>query len=105
MAEKREFLCIIPDKEGVLEARMGVRSQHLQNLAPKVEAGLWTFGGAMLESHAASTPPPIKGSVMLAMASSAEEVLAQLREDVYAAEVWDLEKVQIIPFKTAVKAR
>ena len=34
---------------------------------------------------------------MLAMASSAEEVLAQLRGDVYAAEVWDMEKVQIIP--------
>ncbi|MCJ1380537.1 hypothetical protein MMC17_003645 [Xylographa soralifera] len=59
----------------------------------------------MLDSHAASTPPPINGSVMLAVATSAEEVLALLREDVYAAEVWDLEKVQIIPFKTAVKAR
>ncbi|MCJ1289759.1 hypothetical protein MMC34_001292 [Xylographa carneopallida] len=59
----------------------------------------------MLESHAASTPPPIKGSVMLARAASAEEVLAQLQEDVYAAEVWDLDRVQIIPFKTAVKAR
>ena len=51
----------------------------------------------MLESHAASTPPPIKGSVMLARAASAEEVLAQLQEDVYAAEVWDLDRVQIIP--------
>ena len=53
--------------------------------------------GAMLESHTAATPPPIKGSVLLAMATSAEEVLEQLRKDVYAAEVWDLEKVQIIP--------
>ena len=51
----------------------------------------------MLESHGTAAPPPIKGSVMLAVAASAEEVLAQLREDVYAAEVWDLEKVQIIP--------
>ncbi|MCJ1476671.1 hypothetical protein MMC13_005339 [Lambiella insularis] len=97
MAAKHEFLCIIPDKAGVLEKRMGVRPQHLENLKLMVRDGFWTFGGAMLEDHSASQPPPIKGSVMLATASSSEEVLAQLRKDVYATEVWDLENVQIIP--------
>ena len=51
----------------------------------------------MLKDHTAANPPSIKGSVMLATASSSEEVLEKLKGDVYAKEVWDLENVQIIP--------
>ena len=43
-------------------------------------------------------PPQMRGSVMLALAASEEEVWAQIREDVYAREgVWDLERVQVWP--------
>ena len=54
--------------------------------------------GAMLNQHLpADQTPSIKGSVMLATAASSEEVMEQLRKDVYAKGVWDLEKVEIIP--------
>ena len=39
----------------------------------------------------------INGSVMMAAADSPEEIMERLKNDVYAKEVWDLEKVQIIP--------
>ena len=41
----------------------------------------------------------INGSVMMAAAETAEEVLEKLKKDVYAKEVWDFEKVQIIPVR------
>ena len=42
--------------------------------------------------------PKIKGSIMLAVAESKEEVLRALQEDVYFKEsIWDWNKVQIYP--------
>ena len=42
----------------------------------------------------AGEQPTLKGSVMLAMANSKEEVLDELRKDPYFKnEVWDFEKV------------
>lgn len=34
---------------------------------------------------------------MVVTGSSSEEVLEELRKDIYAEEVWDLEKAQVIP--------
>lgn len=49
--------------------------------------------------------PPIIGSVMLAHAESKEEVLRKLKEDVYTKEeVWDWDKVQIYPFRSAIRS-
>ena len=40
----------------------------------------------------------IKGSIMLALAESKEEVLETLKKDIYCTSgVWDLDKVQIQP--------
>jgi hypothetical protein len=48
-------------------------------------------------------PPPIIGSVMLALAESREEVLEKLKKDIYSErEVWDWSKVQIHPFRSAI---
>lgn len=41
--------------------------------------------------------PQMKGSVMLAVAESEEQVWEQLRLDPYAVEVWDMDKIQIMP--------
>jgi hypothetical protein len=55
----------------------------------------------MLNNHSsAGEKLSIKGSVMLASADSKEEVLEQLKKDVYASDVWDLEKVEVIPVRT-----
>ncbi|OBT65264.1 hypothetical protein VE03_04639 [Pseudogymnoascus sp. 23342-1-I1] len=102
-AQKCDWLVIVPDQPGKLEARMAVRSDHLKNVTPKVEEGFWKVGGATLDE-----PPKdgealkINGSCFIAHATTKEEVMVQLRNDVYAkGEVWDFEKIQIMPFKPA----
>lgn len=48
--------------------------------------------------------PKMKGSAMLIGAHTKEEVLERLKKDVYVeGKVWDWEKVQIIPFKSAIR--
>jgi len=48
--------------------------------------------------------PKMKGSAMLMGAKTREEVLERLKEDVYTkGEVWDWSKVQVIPFKSALR--
>jgi hypothetical protein len=51
-----------------------------------------------------SSPPKMKGSAMLIGAKTKEEVLARVMKDVYVeGGVWDVEKVQIIPFRSALR--
>lgn len=71
----------------------------------------WTHAnkntGAMLEEpikEGDSGPPKMKGSAMLIGAKTKEEVEERLKKDVYVeGGVWDLSKVQIIPFKSALR--
>ena len=51
-----------------------------------------------------SGPPKMKGSAMLIGAKTQAEVVERLKKDIYVTSgVWDLEKVQIIPFKSALR--
>jgi hypothetical protein len=63
--------------------------------------------GAMLEEpikEGDSGPPKMKGSAMLIGAKTREEVVERLKQDVYVQQgVWDVEKVEIIPFKSALR--
>lgn len=44
------------------------------------------------------------GSVMIAHAATKEEVIERLKKDIYTTSgVWDWDKVQIYPFKSAVR--
>jgi hypothetical protein len=46
------------------------------------------------------------GSAMVAVAEAQEDVMMVLREDVYCQEgVWDMEKVQIRPFRSSVRSK
>ena len=46
--------------------------------------------------------PKFKGSIMLAQCDTKEEVLKVVEEDIYTKSgVWDLEKMQIYPVRTA----
>ncbi|OBT86384.1 hypothetical protein VE02_03819 [Pseudogymnoascus sp. 03VT05] len=117
---KCDWLVIVPDQPGKLEARMAVRrlvlcscdfederliggSDHLKNVTPKVEEGFWKVGGATLdEPPKEGEPLKINGSCFIAHATTKEEVMVELKNDVYAkGEVWDFEKIQIMPFKPA----
>nr|WHA27463.1 putative Ycil-like protein [Sesquicillium sp.] len=99
-----EWLVIIPDYEGALQKRLAVRADHLADLKTDPE-GFWLLGGAMLEEPIKEgETPKMNGSVMLIRGSSREAVEERLKQDVYfKGEVWDWEKVQIIPFKSAVR--
>ncbi|KAJ9619588.1 hypothetical protein H2203_008368 [Taxawa tesnikishii (nom. ined.)] len=95
MAQKHEFIVILPDNKGVLEQRMKVRPDHLSNIKTEVENGFWIFGGASMdEVPKEGEGPKINGSVMLALAESKEEVLEKIKQDVYATNgIWDMDKV------------
>jgi len=103
---KFEWLVILPDNEGALETRMKIRPDHLKGLAPRVEDGFWKMGGAFLEEVPKEGDSlKIQGSAMVALASSKEEVLEELKKDVYSKnQVWDFSKIQIYPFKTAFRS-
>ncbi|KAJ5745414.1 hypothetical protein N7520_010596 [Penicillium odoratum] len=102
---KYEFLCILPDKPGAQAKRLEVRPSHLEGVKPLVAAGTVVVGGAMLESHPAEGEAPnFKGSMILAVAENEAAVRAILEKDIYSVSgVWDLEKAQIIPFKSAAR--
>ena len=55
--------------------------------------------GAILDEHPREGKTlMMKGSVLIAVAGSSEEVLDFIKEDVYSTRgVWDLDKVQIFP--------
>ncbi|KAF2491111.1 hypothetical protein BU16DRAFT_530677 [Lophium mytilinum] len=71
----------------------------------KGHALTYATAGAMLEEPIKEgETPKMKGSAMLCVATTQEEVLERLRRDIYVTEgVWDLEKIQVIPFKSAVR--
>jgi hypothetical protein len=68
---------------------------------------MFVFEGAMLEEpikEGEAGPPKMKGSAMLIGAKTREEVLERLKKDVYVEHgVWDLSKVEIIPFRSALR--
>ncbi|KAJ5041020.1 uncharacterized protein L3040_005577 [Drepanopeziza brunnea f. sp. 'multigermtubi'] len=103
--EKFEWLVIMPDQPGKLAKRMEIRPAHLDGLNSAREKGFWKMGGALLEEVPREGEGlKIHGSCMVALASSKEEVLEQLKADTYAKnEVWDFSKIQIYPFKCAFR--
>ncbi|PWY63432.1 hypothetical protein BO83DRAFT_441318 [Aspergillus eucalypticola CBS 122712] len=105
MPAKNEFLCILPDKPGMMAKRLEVRPQHLEGVKPLVEAGSVVAGGAMLDKHPAEGESlSFQGSMMMVLAETKEEAEALLRNDIYTKSgVWDMDKAQIIPFKSAVR--
>ncbi len=79
--------------------RLAVRAQHLEGIAPLVEAGTVQLGGAMLNDAG-----EMIGSVMLIEAPTLETVRSILERDVYATGgVW--QSFEIAPFRIAVQAK
>ncbi|RGP80562.1 dimeric alpha-beta barrel [Fusarium longipes] len=104
---KYEFLVVVHDKPNMLEKRLEVRGQHFENMKPHVESGNWKMGGAILNSVPKDDSPSsldFAGSTLVCIADSVEQVREQLSKDIYATSgVWDMEKVQIYPFKAAFR--
>ncbi|KAF4956246.1 hypothetical protein FSARC_11645 [Fusarium sarcochroum] len=91
----KEWIVLIPDVKGTLEARMRVRETHVKDMIKHIDSGLFQMGGATLDGNA------VGGSAIIARATSEAEVLAVLETDIYVRSgVWDLEKARLIPGKT-----
>lgn len=73
-------------------------SDHLKHTGPDVESGLIVLGGAMLEEPIKEgVPPKMKGSVLMCVADTEEEVLERVKKDVYYTNgVWDKENVSAV---------
>ncbi|KAK3628213.1 hypothetical protein LTR56_018727 [Elasticomyces elasticus] len=89
-----------------MRQHVDLASDHLANLKPNVESGFWVMGGASLDEPVKEgEAAKINGSVMMAVADTKEEVLAKIKEDLYyTSGVWDVEKIQIFPFKSAIRS-
>ncbi|KAF2279662.1 uncharacterized protein EI97DRAFT_183258 [Westerdykella ornata] len=100
----QEWLVIAPDHEGAIEKRLAVRERHLSGLKEDPET-FWLWGGAMLASPLVpGETPKMTGSAMLIGAKTKEEVIERIKRDIYVTnEVWDWSKIQIIPFKSALR--
>lgn len=98
---QQQFLIIAQDfaDAETLGRRIDARPAHLNAVEDAVEKKSFLWGGAML--HAGK---PV-GSALLLQADSVEEVRKLIKDDPYIeGRVWDPDKIQIIPFKTAVNA-
>lgn len=98
---RQEYLIIAQDfqEPEVLERRLDARPAHLEAVNSAVEKGSFLWGGAMLNDG-----KPI-GSALLLQANSVAEIRQQIKDDPYIeGRVWDPERIQIIPFRTAVSA-
>ncbi|OIW23467.1 hypothetical protein CONLIGDRAFT_128485 [Coniochaeta ligniaria NRRL 30616] len=106
-ARKFEFLVVVPDFPGMREKRLEVRPTHFAGLKPHIDSGAFQMGGAVLSEVPADDEPSslqFAGSTIIAVAESKEEVLAILKNDIYAQSgVWDVENAQIWPLKAAFR--
>ena len=105
MTNLKEYFVILPDCPDVMHKRLELRERHFAKIKADVDAGIITFGGGLLEEHGdGEEPPKVKGSIMTIMAESAEAVWERIRNDEFAiAGVWNLERVEIHPFKCAIR--
>lgn len=99
----REYLVIAHDFQdsGCLERRQKTRPAHLDVVHEGVKKGTFLWGGAMLEQ---TTDTP-KGSVVLMLGESIDQVRQRIKDDPYVlGKVWDESRITVVPFKTAVSA-
>jgi len=75
-------------------------SVHLESIKKNISSGYINWGGVMLDDHVPDSQgrPQFKGSVLMFVADTKEEVLKMIEEDEYTKnEVWDKEKIEIYP--------
>ncbi|KAJ5453637.1 uncharacterized protein N7458_004593 [Penicillium daleae] len=103
--KKKEFLCILPDRPNILNLRKQVKYGHYEGIQPLIAQGKLVDGGAIFEQHPEEgKDAQFVGSVVVYKAENVEEVREIINKDIYATSgVWDLEKVQIIPYVPAVR--
>lgn len=80
--------------------------KHLEEVMGPHKSGVVPFGGSFMSSPPVEgQTPPMIGSALIIVASSKEEVIERLKNDVYSTSgVWDVDKAQIWPFRSAIRS-
>ncbi|KAF8860373.1 hypothetical protein BDZ45DRAFT_672670 [Acephala macrosclerotiorum] len=104
-AKTSEWLVILADKPGVLERRLQIRPTHSKNFVELHKSGFVSWAGPVFKDHVEKGKTrPFIGSVMVVNAVDQEEVRSTLEKDIFVKEgIWDMARVQILPFKTIVR--
>lgn len=99
------YFIYAPDKvdEGTLQKRLEVRSAHVEEAKQKIEDGFIRVGGAVLTPESILTPISEKkmvGSAFIVEAENIDDVKRRVEADVYyKSDVWDKERIVILPFQ------
>lgn len=102
---RQRFFIYAPDKvdEGTLQKRLEVRSAHVEEAKQKIEDGFIRVGGAVLTPESILTPISEKkmvGSAFIVEAENIDDVKRRVEADVYyKSDVWDKERIVILPFQ------
>lgn len=93
------FVCIIPDKPGVIEKRLEVRGQHIANAKLLNSQGKLISGGGYADQHNKDGEPfDFNGSIITYKVADRKELDEILANDIYATSgVWDLDKITVYP--------
>ncbi|KAJ7484410.1 hypothetical protein FB451DRAFT_1232436 [Mycena latifolia] len=99
------FFVYAPDKTdpGTFERRLSVRPKHLENAAKAINEGVIRVGGALLTPESLTgADKKMVGSIMIYEAENIEAVRTMVETDVYyTSQVWDPERLVILPFVAA----
>jgi hypothetical protein len=88
---------------GMFARRNAARPGHLEHLGGLIKAGIIRVGGVLMEPEPVDekSPNPV-GSSMIVKMSSVQEVRKMLEEDIYyTGNVWDKEKLLVLPYVLA----
>ncbi|KAF9651962.1 hypothetical protein BDM02DRAFT_3109693 [Thelephora ganbajun] len=99
---KHHFMVYAPDRtdSGTVQRRLELRPEHLGRIGTLVKNGALKVLGPTLtpESVLPGAEQKMSGSLLIAEASSIEEVRNLVESDVYyGGDVWDKEKIIITP--------
>ncbi|KAF9785785.1 hypothetical protein BJ322DRAFT_1004377 [Thelephora terrestris] len=100
--QKHHFMVYAPDstEPGTLQRRLALRPEHLERINTLRTSGVLKVIGPTLtpESVLPGAEQKLNGSLLIAEASSIEEVKKIVEGDVFYTEnVWDKEKMIITP--------
>jgi len=102
-----KFVVWAPDytDEGALGRRLAVRPAHLENIKKQISQGVLRVGGAFMTPEsvdAAAADRKFRGSCMIYEGESIDAVRQLVEEDLYyKTDVWDKEKIVILPIALA----
>jgi len=104
---KHKFVVWAPDMTDpdAFQRRLSVRTKHLERADGLRESEALKIGGALLTPESIASPTAEKkmiGSMMIFESESLESLKKLIEEDIYyTGNVWDKEKLVILPFLTA----